>query len=176
MVVMPVAIVRLSANEVRRIVDAARPHVLRGLGVGTNRTCAGYHPTCHSGSDDLLWRDPLLDPLLERGQRIPRIGPSRGGSTAMPHIGQQEESDEVFRFVRMMTVMTGSGPNTVVVIDGVHRVGQWVGRTMPHDHLAAMPVEGGQIRVFRVVDELECLAAGLLVERKADVSVDIEGS
>src|SRR5437016_14593296 len=71
--------------------------------------------------------------------------------------------------------MTEAGPNAVVVIDGVHRVWQWVGFTMPHDHLAATSVEGGQIRVFRVVDELECLAVELLVERKRDVSVEIEG-
>jgi hypothetical protein len=46
---------------------------------------------------------------------------------------------------------------------------------MPHDHLAATPLEGGQIRVVRVVDELECLAVEFLVERIRDVSVEIEG-
>src|SRR5882724_6458091 len=151
---MAVAIVRISANKVRRIVDAARSHIPRNLRVSTNGTCAGYHPTCYPGSDDLLWRDPLLDPILKRGQQVQRIGPSRGGSATMSHIGQQEESDEILRFVRVTPVMIGSGPNPVVVINGVHRVWQWVGFTMPHDHLTATPLEGGQIRVVRVVDEL----------------------
>src|SRR5215468_4433156 len=68
-----------------------------------------------------------------------------------------------------------TGPNSVVVIDGVHRVWQWIGFTMPHDHLTATPLEAGQIRVVRVVDELECLATELLVEGILDVSVESEG-
>src|SRR5215471_975985 len=68
-----------------------------------------------------------------------------------------------------------TGPNSVVVIDGVHRVWQWIGFTMPHDHLTATPLEGGQIRVVRVMDELECLATELLVEGILDVSVESEG-
>ena len=95
MVVMAVVIMRLSANEVRRIIDAAGPHVPRNLRVGTDGTCAGYHPTCHPRSDDFFRRDTLLDPLLQRGQRVPCIGPAGGGSAAMPDIGQQEESDEI---------------------------------------------------------------------------------
>jgi hypothetical protein len=70
--------------------------------------------------------------------------------------------------------MTRSGADTVVVIDSVHRACQWIGEAMPHDHLAATFLEGGQISVFRLMNELECLAIELFVERKLKVGVEIE--
>ena len=152
MIVMPVAIPRLPANEVRRIVDAARPYIPRHLRVGTDGTCAGYHPTCHPRSDDFFRRDTLLDPLLQRSAG-PMYWARRGGSAAMPDIGQQEESDKFLRFVCMTSAMTESGPNFCCSNRWCPPVWQWVGEAMPHDHLAATFLEGGQVRVFRVVDE-----------------------
>ena len=87
-IVLAVAIARLSANEVRRIVDTARPHVPRHLRVGTDGTHASHHAVRHSGGDDLFRRDTLLDPLLKRCQRVPHIGPPGSRATAMPYIGQ----------------------------------------------------------------------------------------
>ena len=46
---------------------------------------------------------------------------------------------------------------------------------MPHDHLAATFREGGQIRVFRMVDKFKCLAFELFVERKLNVGVEFKG-
>src|SRR5262249_17188738 len=84
------AIVRFSANKIRRIVDAARSHIPRHFRVGTDGTCAGYHPPCHPGSDDLFWGGALLDPILKRGHQVQRIGPSRGGSATMPTLGNRK--------------------------------------------------------------------------------------
>ena len=71
--------------------------------------------------------------------------------------------------------MTRSGANTIVVVDGVHRIWQWIGEAMPHDHLATTFLEGGQIGVFRMVDIFKCLAFEFFVERKLNVGVKFKG-
>jgi hypothetical protein len=96
--VWTVAIVRLPADEVRRIVDAARSDILRHLRIGTDRTHAGNHAIGHPGSDDILGGDALLDPLLKRGQRIKFIGSSGRGSTTMSDIGREKQSNEFLGF------------------------------------------------------------------------------
>src|SRR5262249_61213713 len=74
------AIVRFSANKIRRIVDAARSHIPRHLRVGTDGTRPGHHAGRNPGGNDLLRGRAFLDPILKRGHQVQRIGPSRGGS------------------------------------------------------------------------------------------------
>src|SRR3989442_12368824 len=98
------------ADEGRRIVDGARSRVPRHSRVGAEGTRAGRHAARHPGGDDLVRRDALLDPLLERGQRVKRVGPPGGGAAAMPNIGQEEEAEEFLRLGLLAALLIASAP------------------------------------------------------------------
>src|SRR5206468_3598405 len=67
-------IARDAADEARRIVHAAGSLVGRLLGVRAERAGAVDHGPGAVGGDDLLGRDPVLDPALERAERVQGIG------------------------------------------------------------------------------------------------------
>src|SRR6185503_14666189 len=94
-------LLRLGSNhayEVGRIVSAAATFPFRNLWIGTQRTGTSRHTVVNFGSDHLLWRFTMLDPLLEGAHRIESVRTIAAG--AMSHSGSQEEAEEIGRPVR----------------------------------------------------------------------------
>jgi hypothetical protein len=83
------------ANKIRRIVDAARPGVARRLRIGADWTRARHNAARHSGRDYFVRGNPVLDPLLKRGDRVPGVRAPGGTATAMPDVREKEKPQEL---------------------------------------------------------------------------------
>src|SRR6478609_5623238 len=81
------------AGKVRRFVDASRPVVRRNLRIRAKWSCAIDGPVRHVRGDNLFGRSLLLDPLLERGNRIEHVWPLTAAAVA--HSWRHEQAVRV---------------------------------------------------------------------------------
>src|SRR3954470_5660138 len=118
----------LLADEVRSVVDAARPFVYRAVRIGADRPRARNDAAVDTGGDHLLGSDAVLDPLLERGDRVEGVRAARRAAAAVADVRKQEQPREVLdtRVVLAVVVLLEELVHRLVVRDGVGGLGQRV--------------------------------------------------
>jgi len=83
-----VAVAVIDAHETTSFCRIAHPRVPRQCRIGAEGACEGRHATRYFGSDDLVRRDAVLNPLHERRPRVEVVRPCT--ATAVPHPWRKE--------------------------------------------------------------------------------------
>ena len=91
---VPVAIVRVSANEIRRLVGAPLARVDRDLGIGAQRPCAIDNVAGLVRRKDAFRGNASLDPSLKVGKRVKSVG-----CLAATSARSEEQPEEIPRLV-----------------------------------------------------------------------------
>src|SRR5262245_59907952 len=147
------------ANEALRVVGVSVPLVLRNLRVGAQRSRPDNFPVAALRGPNLFWRDALLDPLDQRGQKVALI--RTDPAAAMGHPRNHKQPEEV----------RGRRPEArahlLVIINTHQRIQRRIGPAEIHDDLPATRLEAGQIGILRVEDATDRL-------KLRDVSLDVE--
>src|SRR5438105_7790710 len=155
----------LRAGEARRVVDASRPLVDRLLRVRAERSRPAWHRAARG--DDALRRLALLYPGHQRGERVERV--RSGPSTAMVHVGDQEEAEEALHAGAAFIVSPiHLASDLLVVLDGLEGAERMIGPPVVHDDFATALLEWAQIRIGRVEDQAGANQLGR-------VGVEVEG-
>ena len=82
-----------AANEVRRVVGAARAGVHGNLWIRAQWTRARHDVACDERRDDPVRGFALLDPVFQRRQHVERVW--SGTAAAVLHPGDHEEAREL---------------------------------------------------------------------------------
>src|SRR2546430_15658322 len=123
---------RDAADEVRRLVRAAGSPERRLLGVCAQWAGAVDRSRRRAvGGDDLLGRDPVLHPALERAERVQGVG--AGAAATVMHARRKEQAEELVEAVPVLRLVGG----LLEVGDRPERGQRRVGPAVPHDQLSA---------------------------------------
>src|SRR4029453_11582142 len=164
---VPVAIVWVSANEIRRLVGAPVAGADCDLGIGAQRPRAIDDVVGLVRREDALRGDASLDPSLQVGKRVKSVG-GLAATSARRH----EQPEELPRLLQSLiaTIFPSAekGHDVLVILDAT---GCGVSRATPEmgeEDLAATLPEGAQVRIDRV-EQLREVGVG-----KIEVAVEIE--
>src|SRR5215510_12062725 len=148
------------ANEALRVVRGPGPFILRDLRIRAQRPGSDNLSVTALRGPNLFWRDTLLDPLDQRGQKVALI--RTDPAAAMGHPRNHKQPEE-FR---------GRWPEArahlLVIIDAHQRIQRRVGPAEIHNDLPAARFEAAEIRILRVedvADRLKPRKIGFEIER-----------
>src|SRR4030095_10852616 len=146
---VPVLIVRVSANEIPGLVGASVPRVDRDLGIGAQRPRVVDDIVGVVRREDALRGNASLDPSLEIGKRVKSVG-GLAATSARRH----EQPEELPRLLQSLiaTIFPSAkkGHDVLVILDAT---GCGVSRATPEmgeENLAAALPEDAQVRIDRI--------------------------
>src|SRR4030095_11941554 len=114
--IVPVAVLCVSANEIRRLGGAPVAGVDRDLGIGAQRPRAIDDVVGLVRREDALRWNASLDPSLQVGKRVKSVG-DLGTTSARPH----EQPEELPRLLQSLVTTifpsTQEGHDVLVILD-----------------------------------------------------------
>src|SRR5712691_12826953 len=152
----------LFANEVGGFVRAARACEDGSLRIRAQRPRALDLAAGHTRRNDPIGRLALLDPLLERGDRIERVGAFT--AAAMAHAGDHEQADPCRRLRGAAHRFHDAG----VIVDARARSHAAVAPSVIHEQPAAVTGEARQIGIDGVDRAIVGLVCGRKITRETE--------
>src|SRR5262249_3627740 len=106
------------------------------------------HIRIQVSGEDSLGGDSILDPLLQRVERVE--GRGSGSPRAVAHFGDHEQTCELLNIFQGYRPPSHGGHQVVVIVDAVVRRNKSIGKAVIHDQLATSRPEGADVWADRV--------------------------